>query len=134
MADSLFNRFFISTLFLASTMQPPPPPLSLLLSVGLSVAAVTCDPPGFSKYPWIVVPGSVPWMLVLGVGTGESPDDEDDSDVAAEDTFRLGLSGLRMVKDSVDSFRPERTKLMVITYSVSERRPLKVVLDGGKGK
>ena len=42
--------------------------------------------------------------------------------------FRLGLSWLRMVKDSEPSFRPERTKLIVITYSVSERRPLKVLL------
>ena len=33
-----------------------------------------------------------------------------------------------MVKDSEPSFLPERTKLIVITYSVSDLRPLKVLL------
>ena len=90
--------------------------------------------------PWVGKPftanGLGPRKLVLGDAAvwadGHSrpvPEKTDDTlAVDVEEVFRFGLSGLRMVKDSVDNFRPERTKLMVMTYSVSERRPLNVVL------
>lgn len=76
--------------------------------------------------PWTLFLGVGPWRGVTGAEQAAAEEAEEAEE--AEDTFRLGLSGLRMVKDSVDSFRPERTKLMVMTYSVSERRPLNVVL------
>ena len=46
----------------------------------------------------------------------------------AIDAWLVFLSWLRMVNDSDPNFLPERTKLTVITYSVSQRRPLKVHL------
>ena len=43
--------------------------------------------------------------------------------------FRAGLSWLKIVYASDPSFRPDIIKLILITYSVSDRRPWNVVLN-----